>query len=57
MIAAYYAHPTKKSIPFKALSDDFKIQKERAGSLLNYLPQLNIYMAYKTKQKFESFEV
>ncbi|MDK2867191.1 MAG: recombination protein [Clostridiales bacterium] len=57
MIAAYYEHPTKKSIPFKALPDDFKIQKERAGSLLNYLPQLNVYMQYKDARKFDSFKL
>jgi len=56
IINAFYKHPTKKSIPFKALPEDFVIQTERAGTLLNYLPLLNVYLDYKTHQKFDVFE-
>lgn len=55
IIQYYYDHPTKKSIPYKALPQDFVIQKEKSGSLLNYLPLLNVYMSYKSQNKFDPF--
>lgn len=42
---------SRKSIPHKAMNPDFKIEMPTNG-ILNYLPALNIYMDYKSKDDF-----
>jgi len=46
-IQSFWDNPQKKSIPYSAMHSDFKIKKERSGSLLNYLPVLNEYIRFK----------
>ncbi|GAB6107041.1 Holliday junction resolvase RecU [Fusibacter bizertensis] len=50
----YYAKAgSRKSIPYSAMQERFKIYKERSGSILNYLATLNAYVTYKTDLKKE----
>jgi recombination protein U len=53
VVAQYYRETKRKSIPFSAMEERYKIELAAIG-ILNYLPALNAYVNEKTRKKASS---
>ncbi|MBM7561848.1 Holliday junction resolvase RecU [Fusibacter tunisiensis] len=50
LLLDYQKTDSRRSIPYKAMLPEFKIETSRGGSILNYLDTLNTYVTYKAQK-------